>query len=399
MDKESIALLTANTISRKRNKILSQSEVTAIFQYVGSIVDSYGINTISVAALPDRVIQMLYDEDTTRYEPDYDMKQIQTTEMQIGSDDPSISNRQLISKFVSLTSFTAEVKSIFGYTNAQSLLYRLNPKIKFKYKTLVLDSLQQSTSTRGTGKLTWELNHSGVNVPNTVQITEPLSNVVGLRLGTCRWQFIDSYKYSSDNIARWSILIEEFAGQSFIGPNGKKFHFMLGILKQSVSDTIFAGNYYYDLSTHGFNQGYFWFNRPFDFINSLSFEFGSPFQKFNMKSHTTWGTQSVTSGYLSVSFSDSLVDASGSPLLGNEALTISGFTTANPTNPADAALIAVVNTGTHTPRFLPMAPPVSSRFVLVFDIDVTGFTIPLHEIAITTPRYRSIYPLELIYLG
>ena len=399
MDKESIALITANTISRKKNKILSQAEVNSIFQHVSNIVDSYGINTISLAALPDRIIQLMYDDDVNRYEADYDIKQIQKTEMQIGSDDTAMRDRELISKFAALTSFSAEIQSIFGHVNARSLVYRLNPSIKFKYKTLVLDSLQQSISTRGTGKLSWELNYSGISIPNTIQITEPLSNIVGLRLGPSRWQFIDSYKYSSDLIARWTILIEEFASQSFIGPNGKKFHFMLGIWKQSVSDTIFSGNYYYDLSTHGFNQGYYWFNRPFDFVNNLTLEFGSPFQKFNMKSHTTWGTQSVTSNYLSVSFADSLVDASGSPLLGNEALTISGFTTSNPTNPADAALIASVNSGTHIPRFLPMAAPVSTRFVLVFNIDVTGFTIPSREIAITTPRYRSLYPLELIYLG
>jgi hypothetical protein len=69
---------------------------------------------------------------------------------------------------------------------------------------------------------------------------------------------------------RVSILIEEFASQSFIAENGRRFHFLL---RPEFSNVI-QNNI--ELSTEDYNDGIFNFNKAITKLDTCTISFGDP---------------------------------------------------------------------------------------------------------------------------
>ena len=81
------------------------------------------------------------------------------------------------------------------------------------------------------------------------------------------------YVSAMDNSAnRVSILFKELASQSFIGENGRRFHFLL---RPEIEE---RGNYgdYIELSTEDYEDGIFKFRKPITEFETLTVSFGDP---------------------------------------------------------------------------------------------------------------------------
>ena len=279
---------------------------------------------------------------------------------------------------------TAEVQSILGATNISTLQKTLTPESQYLRKLIVLDSDEQDEFLSGTGKLSWNLANINNYQKGVVCTSGNIRNIVGMRLFPPRWEKIDIAEYNKDYINRWTILVEEFATQSFISPTGNRFHFMFTY--QAESDLDSAGVYYnFDYSLKNFNKGYYWFRTPFTTVDKMTLSFTSAFNKFNIKTNKAYGTIVQNSNPMQIDFETSPIFFTG------DIAEINGFTTGDPI--ADAALIEYVNaTWTLT---------AVSRFKLTIPVDISTMVPKNSNItcSVKIKRYRMTFPIELIYLS
>jgi hypothetical protein len=325
----------------------------------------------------------------------------------------------------------SEISKLLSLKQTKDIISLFNPKSQYKSKLIILDSYNQVDDLNGTGVMAWDIIPSRDFLQGAINTSKSIRNIVGMKLSTFRMVTTNSLLYASNPIARWTVCIEEMKAQSFIGPLGQKFngrsqlysntnpnvatlpsysnpctytedtaqrrfHFMVGFDGDGQQETDTVGQFMYmDYSTHNFNDGYFWFRKPFSVLpDRLTLSFGCPFNIFPIKSNKVTGLigMSPTTNQLSVSFANQInaFDPSTNPYLFGSLL-LTGFTTANPI--ADAALIASVNNHYFTKLFC------VNRNVLLFPIDLTGITlVPNSNMNVYTfVSYRVIFPLEIIY--
>lgn len=282
----------------------------------------------------------------------------------------------------------AEINTILT-KDRKDMLLLFNPSAHYKRKFIVLDSINQKDATNGSGKLSWDVVPSRDFFGGCVNTTRQLRNIVGIRMVSARWEKIPELHYMSDDIARWTILIEELVTQSCMGFEGRKYHFMTTIgAKANVDST---GTYtYYDMTLHNFNKGYYWFRRPITTLSQITLSFGCPWYVFKMKSNKMTGNAVSLLNLLNVQFQSGANFGNTNAVLMFGPLTITGFTTTTPI--VDAALIASINNH----AFVPLSYPTA--YSIQFNIDLTGVTLPDNlQINVYSTNYRMIFPLEVIF--
>lgn len=256
-------------------------------------------------------------------------------------------------------------------------------------KKIILDTDNKPTINLD-GSLTWYVSNSKNFQEGYVYLGENIKNIVGIRLSPTRWEKTPE-PYNTGNLLRYTILIDELSGQSFISGD-KNFHFMLSASGLSDIDTSSA---YYYLDLMPANKGYYWFNNPITELTKLTLSFGSPFNSFRLR------TQYMRCRIVQQSNPQQFI-STDNPANANyyyeqpyyavgEIVYIQGFTTGNTTT--DQAFIANFDT---------------ARTVNTISAD--GFTVNLNAsgvvsspnilyVVVKTLRFRSIFSIDVFYNG
>ena len=176
------------------------------------------------------------------------------------------------------------------------------------------------------------------NMQGFIDVNFRIRDIVAMRMQaltiTCRSTFMQ------DQISRnrISVLIEELQSQAFVTSEGNKFHFIgnQSMQSQGPSVSIQTISFYY------FNRGNFRFRLPSTKLDSLTISLYNPFQPLPLDPENISGVVVQGSNPARIIFN--LQHG-----LYQDYITISGFTTGNPTR--DAALIASMNTTFTYPNF------------------------------------------------
>lgn len=281
--------------------------------------------------------------------------------------------------------------NILNIDNYQKFIEIFFPRVRYKSKTIVLDALYQNDLVNGSGKMSWDLTTSANIINGAINIRYGIKNIIGMRLYPPSW-VNDNRSYNILNAMNlWTVLIEEMQAQSFNGPENRKFHFIFTL------DLLIASVYPYNPSTpygmmniHGYNNGYFWFRKPFTLLDKITLSFGTPWYQFYFQSTKFIGTLGKDP-FLTVTIQPDKYNSFDNAFF---VLTgpnrISGFTTANPTT--DAALITYVNSNTFTATYV-------SSYVAEFPIDLSAITlVPNTTISVYNMEFRTVFCIEFLYL-
>jgi hypothetical protein len=309
--------------------------------------------------------------------------------------DPSMDEKSTSNLVISNNSDRAQstelaIASLLGLNDAFSIQQLFNPEATYIRNYVVLDSkyrILNEASPDSINLFTWSyVDNANIDI-GTVNSIGTIKNVMAMRIYQPRVPFVSSGTYSMNTESRRvAIVVQEFIAQSFIGPLGSKFHFMLQpIIPVVIAPTTLPNMI--ELEVEEFNDGIFRFRKPIVTFNTLSVSFLDPVNviPFNHDRDTitfTYGNPTI----ITTSTPHLFVSTSGNTY-GN----ITGFTTAAPST--DAAIIAAINN------------PIE------LTLTVTGantFTIPINTTAITPSvglvaniffnERRVILPMEFTYL-
>lgn len=159
-----------------------------------------------------------------------------------------------------------DVNKVFGQNTAAGLRKIINPNAAISTNYLLLDTRWRLLTNNGTTMFMWNHVNNAVRQQGSVNTAGIVRDIVQLRLYPIRLPYIAS----ADNAyKRITILIEEFAAQSFIAQENRRFHF---IMKSSTDGR------WIDLDPQNYNDGYFRFGKPITQIDTLSISFGTPLE-------------------------------------------------------------------------------------------------------------------------
>lgn len=247
------------------------------------------------------------------------------------------------------------IKSILKYPSLEKFAYAFNPALQYKKAYITLDSKYARFLDDNT-KLQWDYSDMLTESAFSTNSVNTIKNVVKVHI----YSAVLTPQFTSP-MKRGTILIEEFKSQSFIAQNGRRFH-MMGLLNdlalplsianrsaipQSYGYTpdISLVDKYEILAGFRFNEGMYYFNKPFTNFNTLTLSFGNPFDLINIRKHVINNCSFESINMLPLD-GDPLVD----DYYGNfdiecgenhyvpgtiHSLKISGFTTDDPVTDAD----------------------------------------------------------------
>ncbi len=231
---------------------------------------------------------------------------------------------QLEEKNITIKHKDGDIHSFFGLTEYFKIRKSINPQshIREQHVCFNTNNLSVSNINIGENKATWQY-HPGYIQTDSVSSSNPISNIVGLRVGNL------SIRKSGELLRQskgTNLLIEELQSQSFI-LHDRRAHFFF------TQIAIYNGW----VELHAGNGGVFWFQEPIQRINSFTFSFGEndqtvyfpfPFITLNISSSPA-GSPTAFTTYLPHGLST-----------GNTVI-FKNFTTADPVT--DAAIITTIN--------------------------------------------------------
>lgn len=285
----------------------------------------------------------------------------------------------------------------------------INPKSRERKAYILLDSKTRDSISNDRTSITW-------NFMNNADIRTGSTNALGFISDVTSFHIYDFYMniinsiYQCDQMI-FTVLIQEFTSQAFIGPESRRFHFWGKILTDN--DVITAptyliqfhkgadvvGNLEYLYRLQDGNEGLFKFRTPIKTLNTFTLSFGAPYTKIPI--HEDTYQFSYTSGGTG-SFVVTTATAHDIPLGVTDRVYISNFNTDNPV--ADANLIALLNTppdnivyvGTAiSSTQLTITPPNNIIINLTFN-PLVGAQISGQ---IYLDYYRIYVPIEITYLS
>lgn len=177
------------------------------------------------------------------------------------------------------------ISKFLGIDNLEELKLAINPKANKKIAHVCLDS-RYARFTPDCKHLQWDIYNAISEFGNSTNILHNLRNITRVRCAS-----IVTRKFTSV-MGRASVLIEELAAQSFVFPNGKRFHFLAllndlqaplalpdrnqsyGPMYNVADFTIYEK--YELLMGYKFNEGIYDFNIPVNNLNTITISIGDP---------------------------------------------------------------------------------------------------------------------------
>lgn len=254
---------------------------------------------------------------------------------------------------------------------------------QIQHTVLYLDTNYQVFPPEQYGKLKWYLSSSTVEDysigPNgacsgMINIKKPIKNIIGMRIGNYDLLRGMYHTIGLTNMHHFDLCVEELKQQGFIA-NNRYNHFFFSRTYEPVSPND-------ELSTHGHNDGYFWFNKPIQYLDSVTLSLGYRGAEMPFYNNEFHGVLVQNSNPMQVN-----MDIVGTGTYCQlENVTIYGFTTGDPVT--DASLINSVNGISRVSLY---------SGYMTFAIDISTMTPSSEEIHIMLKINRLIFNLELIH--
>lgn len=195
---------------------------------------------------------------------------------------PSNENNNMeANKFVNVDKLLS-IRSIY---DAVSLF---NPKALTRKAFLAVDS--RFVSLEENNKLIWYFNDNLNIIQGGINYPAKIRNIISMKLDNLLFYTGRTDFVTSSN--RISVLIEEFAAQSFLSPSGRRYHFLGIPVSQSLSSNTYNGIKF--TMEEPMNFGEFHFRKPFTVIDKLSLTFGTPNTLINLSQDAIYGNCVVT---------------------------------------------------------------------------------------------------------
>lgn len=163
---------------------------------------------------------------------------------------------------------SVQVLSFLGINDLYEFKRTFNPSSLYERYYVVLDyeNRNQAEETKIPSKFTWNYAPNSFQQPGYCTSSGLIKNIVHMRMYQPRIPSIRQFDQSGKSV---SVLFEEFAAQSFILPNGRRFHFLLRPL-------YINGDYAMEAATEDYNDGLFYFRKPIRNFSTLTVSFGNP---------------------------------------------------------------------------------------------------------------------------
>lgn len=240
---------------------------------------------------------------------------------------PWLENTNAIYKSLGINTMT--IDSLFGVADQRKLQRYLSPTAQYKYAFMLFDTDNQDPNLSTDTSFGYNFNNNALLKSGTMNAIGPIKNLVGMRvfpmvanlnatpyLITNTGAKVDMvYNYNSFGMGatntyplsrtplsvvpvQWfvykyynnyinvnnniTVLIHEFQAQSFIGRDGRRFHFVYFpqlMNPENVGGVYITPRYnaYVEYNTTGKGDGWFWFKTPIQEFSTLTFSIGTPF--------------------------------------------------------------------------------------------------------------------------
>lgn len=181
--------------------------------------------------------------------------------------------------------------SIFGISDKYKLQRLISPKSLYRNTFILLDTNNIDPILSTDTKPSWQIINTLSLKKGTITITHDTRDLVGMRIYPMTTQLTvpvgetgKTYINPVVNINHnFTVLIHEFQGQSYIGRDGRKFHFVLFPQLMNPAIPVPFGvpytpnNPYIELVTSGKMNGWFWFRKPMTEFSRITVSIGNPF--------------------------------------------------------------------------------------------------------------------------
>ena len=224
----------------------------------------YDINDIGPA-----IGNILADAINKKFGSDeFDMHQVQVKMLETeGPIEESAPSAELMPTAINIT-------NVLGVTSAEEFKLYINPESAYSYHYIVLDTAYRNTTgetTSSVTRFTWNYaptQNVGTGYCNSVDV---IQNIVSMRIYQPRIPYVGNITSLANRV---SILVEEFATQAYIGPNNRRYHFLL---RPQFSNPYYLTTLDMDLLIEDQNDGIFNFKKPINNFSSLTVSFGNPY--------------------------------------------------------------------------------------------------------------------------
>ena len=272
------------------------------------------------------------------------------------------------------------ISGFLGKTDDSSFLQLVNPQAVLRKNYIILDSFYRDTSvdTPGSGITNFQWNflaNSNQNRPGAINSLGNVQQLVSMTCPNIRIPYqnnalVNSYK-------RITMTVNEFSGQSYIGQEGRKFHFMFSTeldTNMLECSTLFSSG-----------KSTFEFAKPITQIDTITISFACPLEPLVFD---------MDRSLMAVSYQAQARLTSTVPhkLQTGDQVYLRDFTTGNPI--ADTAIIQAANRIQGYNVFV-----IDALTVDLPDLDLSSVTpIVPYTVQVLFGSKRVFVPLELKYI-
>lgn len=185
----------------------------------------------------------------------------------------------------------SKITKFLGSADNWEIQRAINPSAQYEYAYVLLDTANTADDLTGNNKFGWRVINYLTSQRGFVSTTSNIRDVVAMRifpvtmvLDTPIGESNKNYYNAVSNLNNmFTILIHEFQAQSYIGRDGRRFHFALfpALMNPTGGDyalrPITPAQPYYEFTTSGKANGWFWFRKPITEFNTMTVSIGIPF--------------------------------------------------------------------------------------------------------------------------
>jgi hypothetical protein len=185
---------------------------------------------------------------------------------------------------------TSDLTKFYGISDIWYIQRAITPKSQYQYAYVLLDTNNVAPELSGKTTFGWRVLNYLTQQAGTVSVCNNIRDLVGMRIFPVTSQLITPVGetgkiYTNNNINmnnNFTILIHEFQAQSFIGREGRRFHFSLFPqimnFNYTISDVgVIPQNPYIEFTVSGKCNGWFWFKTPITEFSTMTISIGNPF--------------------------------------------------------------------------------------------------------------------------
>ena len=227
----------------------------------------------------------------------------------------------------------AHLIRLFGISNPYHAVAIFNPQNLKRKEYLLLDSRYAAEESAGRTKFTWYYHSTAATETGSTNSTDKIKDITSIKI-----MALSLNRRYETQLNRFTILIEELSAQSFIAPNGRRFHFIGKATRDPTvasADTFIFVNF-----DEADNLGVYKFRQPIVSLDKITISVGIPYEPISFIQARFTNCTLNLAGYPNTWEIDTPEPHPWQIFSTIEVLYVEYFTTTNPT--ADAFNIAYI---------------------------------------------------------